>query len=92
MRARTATSENSAGHCSIIEYCVEQGMTPGQTIKEIKSSQTYQNVCRVLVYISGISFSRLDGVTVGPKYSQSDRYKQCRNSGHFRVDRDRLTT
>ena len=45
-----ATSDNGAGHRSIIKYCVERGMTPGQTIKEMKSSQTHQNVSRVLVY------------------------------------------
>ena len=66
-------------------------MTPGQTIKEIKSSATYHNVCKVLV-IYGISFSRLDGVTAGPKYSQSDKDKQCRNSGRFRIDKERPTT
>ena len=60
------------GHHSIIEYCIECGMTTGQTIKEMKSSQTYHNMCRVLVYISGIGFSRMDGVTAGPKYRQSD--------------------
>ena len=30
--AKTATSEDCAGHGSIIEYCVERGMTPEQTI------------------------------------------------------------
>ena len=79
------------GHHSIIEYCVERGMTPGQTIKEMKSSQIYHNVCRVFVYISGISFFRLDGVTAGPKYRQSDLDKQCRNSGRFRIGKDRPT-
>ena len=63
---------DSASNRSIIEYCVERGMTHGQTITEMKSSETYHNVYRVLVYISGISFSRLDGVTAGPKYSQSE--------------------
>ena len=38
----------------------------------MKSLETYHNMCRVLVYINGISFSRLDKVTVGPNYSQSD--------------------
>ena len=56
MTAKTATSEDGAGNRSIIEYCVERGMTPVQTIKEMKSSETY-NVCRVLVFISGISSS-----------------------------------
>ena len=65
-------SEDDAGHHSIIEYCVERGRTPGQTIKEMKSPQTYHKGCRVLVYISDISFSRLDGVTAGPKYRQPD--------------------
>ena len=72
MTVKTATSEDSAGHRSIIEYCVERGMTPGQAIKEMKSSETYHNVCRVLVYVNRIRFSRLDGVTAGPIYSQSD--------------------
>ena len=54
--AKTATSDDGAGHRTIIECCVERGMTPGHTIKEMKSSETYHNVCRVLV-IYGISFS-----------------------------------
>ena len=45
-----ATSEDDAGHRDIIKYCVERGMTPGQTIKEMKSPQTRQNVSRVLIY------------------------------------------
>ena len=46
--SKVATSEDDAGHHGIIKYCVECGMTPGQTIKEIKSSQTHQNVFRVI--------------------------------------------
>ena len=45
-----ATSEDNAGHRDIITYCAERGMTPGQTIKEMKSSQTHQNVSRLLIY------------------------------------------
>ena len=45
-----ATSENDAGHRGIIKYCFESGMTPDQTIKEMKSSQTHQNVSRILIY------------------------------------------
>ena len=29
--AKTATSEDGAGHRIIIKYCIERGMTPGQT-------------------------------------------------------------
>ena len=44
MTSKTATSDDGAGTHSITEYCVERGMTPGHTIKEMKSSETYHNV------------------------------------------------
>ena len=66
-------------------------MTPEQNIKEMKSSETYHKLYRIL-FIYGIRFSRLGGVTAGPKYRQSDKDKQCRNSGRFRIDKERPTT
>ena len=44
-----ATSEDDAGNRGIIKYYVERGMTPGQTIKGVKSSHTRQNASRVLI-------------------------------------------
>ena len=45
-----ATSTEQADHRSVIKYCVERRITPGQTIKEMESSKTYCNASRVLVY------------------------------------------
>ena len=67
-----ATSDDNAGHHSVIKYCEERGMTPGQTIKKMKLSQTHQNVSRILVY-KRHKLSRLDGVTAGPK--KADRLR-----------------
>ena len=45
-----ATSEENAAHRSVIKYCVERGMTPGQTITEMETSASHRGVSRALIY------------------------------------------
>ena len=35
---------------SVIKYCVERGMTPGQTIEEMNSTKQYNAISRKLIY------------------------------------------
>lgn len=45
-----ATPTEKADHRSVIKFCVERGLTPGQTIKEMESSRTHCKASRVLIY------------------------------------------
>ncbi|XP_062611652.1 protein GVQW3-like [Saccostrea cucullata] len=45
-----ATSADNAAHRIIIQYCVERGMTPIQTKKEMETIERHKHVSRTLVY------------------------------------------
>ncbi|KAK3084951.1 hypothetical protein FSP39_021962 [Pinctada imbricata] len=64
-----ATSRKDAEHKTVIRYCVDRGLTPIQTKKEIESSGMYGNVSRALIYKWHKRFTDgwTDNVTQGRK-------------------------
>ena len=47
---KMATSEETAAHRSVIRFCVELGLTPVETQKEMFSTERHKNVSRALIY------------------------------------------
>ena len=64
-----ATSRKDAEHKTVIRYCVNRGLTPIQTKKEMESTGKYANVSRALIYKWHKRFTDgwTDNVTQGRK-------------------------
>ena len=68
-----ATSEERAAHRSVIKYCVDRGMTPVQTKREMEKTDMCGNVSRSLVYAWHKRFSTESNVSTTENRGRSKK-------------------
>ena len=88
-----ATLTELAEHTTIISYCVDRGMTPIQTLREMGKTRGFGSVSRTLVYTWHNRFKTGSDVTTAEKRRQTEKEPSSTNKKIEGVlDEDRRQT
>ena len=74
-----ATLTEHSAHRTIISYCVDRGMTPIQTLREMGKTRELCSVSRTLVYTWHKRFKKESDLTTAEKKRQTEKEPSSTN-------------